>query len=403
MKASFSRLPLGSSGASPASAAATMRTVLLPPVSALPHMETSQRLPPSASSHGCGKKGLKRSMAPLVDAQGGGMSSCCSSSRTKVVVGSSSHASALCGGFEADEDSHTDTQQQLEAGLQQIIRDSRPEALGHNGLGASSSAGTQGSLGPAAGEGSSDAHLQAAAVAANGAAPYEPKYKTVMLKVSGEALMGPHGFGVDPQVLLSVAEEVAAATQAGVRIAIVVGGGNFFRGADSLEGLERATGDYVGMLATVMNALCLQSALEKVGVETRVQTAIEMREVAEPYIRRRAISHLQEGRVVIFGAGTGNPFFTTDTAAALRAAEVNAEVFLKATKVDGVYDSDPFKNPNARRYDQLSYRQVCFDSLNVMDETAITLCKENNIPVIVFNIMVRASPVERAGLSRCFC
>mmetsp|Transcript_17301 Transcript_17301/g.47957 ORF Transcript_17301/g.47957 Transcript_17301/m.47957 type:complete len:527 (+) Transcript_17301:52-1632(+) len=384
-----------------APAAAPMRTVLLPPVSALPNVLPNQRLPLSASSQGscgCGKNGLKHCVAATAGWQWEGMSnssSSNSSSRTRVVAASSSRASALR--FEADEDSHTDTQQQLEAGLQQIIRDNRPEALGQNGLGASSNGDTQGNAGPAASGGNSTAHLQAAAAAASSTAPQEPKYKTVMLKVSGEALMGPHGFGVDPQVLLSVAEEVAAATQAGVRIAIVVGGGNFFRGANSLEGLERATGDYVGMLATVMNALCLQSALEKVGVETRVQTAIEMREVAEPYIRRRAISHLQEGRVVIFGAGTGNPFFTTDTAAALRAAEVNAEVFLKATKVDGVYDSDPFKNPNARRYDQLSYRQVCFDSLNVMDETAITLCKENNIPVIVFNIMEKGN-IRKASL-----
>ncbi|KAL6765240.1 uridylate kinase [Haematococcus lacustris] len=205
-------------------------------------------------------------------------------------------------------------------------------------------------------------------------------------QVSGEALQGQQGFGLDPAVLQSVAEEVAQAVRHGVRIAIVVGGGNYFRGASAWEGLDRASADYVGMLATVMNALCLQSALEKAGVETRVQTAIEMREVAEPYIRRRAIRHLQEGRVVIFGAGTGNPFFTTDTAAALRAAEMNAQVFLKATKVDGVYDRDPVKHADARRYNRLSYRQVSQESLQVMDETAVTLCKENAIPVIVFNI-----------------
>ncbi|KAJ9526039.1 hypothetical protein QJQ45_009467 [Haematococcus lacustris] len=209
--------------------------------------------------------------------------------------------------------------------------------------------------------------------------------------VSGEALQGQQGFGLDPAVLQSVAEEVAQAVRHGVRIAIVVGGGNYFRGASAWEGLDRASADYVGMLATVMNALCLQSALEKAGVETRVQTAIEMREVAEPYIRRRAIRHLQEGRVVIFGAGTGNPFFTTDTAAALRAAELgveadmgqglagwlqmNAQVFLKATKVDGVYDRDPVKHADARRYNRLSYRQVSQESLQVMDETAVTLCK----------------------------
>lgn len=213
------------------------------------------------------------------------------------------------------------------------------------------------------------------------------KYKRVMLKVSGEALQGNQGFGVDPVVLQAVSDEIAAAHRAGVQIAVVVGGGNYFRGAKAWKGLERATADYVGMLATVMNALCLQGALESSGVETRVQTAIEMREVAEPYIRRRAIRHLDEHRVVIFGAGTGNPFFTTDTAAALRAAEVNAQVMLKATKVDGIYDCDPLKYPHARKYQHLSYRQVELDNLEVMDQTAVTLCKENDIPVIVFNIM----------------
>jgi len=215
-----------------------------------------------------------------------------------------------------------------------------------------------------------------------------PKYKRIMLKVSGEALQGSQGFGVDPKILEGFAREIQAAHAEGIQIAVVVGGGNYFRGASAWDGLERATADYVGMLATVMNALCLQAALENLGVPTRVQTAIEMREVAEPYIRRRAVRHLQNGNVVIFGAGTGNPYFTTDTAAALRAAEMNAEVFLKATKVDGVYDCDPVKHPDtAIRYDKLSYRQVSLENLQVMDETAITLCKENNIPVIVFNAL----------------
>jgi len=207
-----------------------------------------------------------------------------------------------------------------------------------------------------------------------------------MLKVSGEALGGNKGFGIDPQVLMSVAEEVAKAHEEGVQIAIVVGGGNYFRGADSWEGLDRATGDYVGMLATTMNAVCLQSALENLGVTTRVQTAIEIKELAEPYIRRRAIRHLEKDRVVIFGAGTGNPFFTTDTAASLRAAEINAEVFLKATKVDGIYTSDPMNDPAALLLDHLSYQDVQLQGMRVMDETAVTLCKENDIPVVILSL-----------------
>ena len=215
-----------------------------------------------------------------------------------------------------------------------------------------------------------------------------------MLKVSGEALEGTHDFGIDPAVLKSVAREVAAAAREGVEIAIVVGGGNFFRGVNRWDGMERATADYVGMLATVMNAMCLQSALEAEGVATRVQTAIEMQEIAEPYIRRRAIRHLERGRVVIFGAGTGNPFFTTDTAAALRAAEIGADAFFKATKVDGVYDADPMKNPDAKLHRHLSFRDVMMNNLDVMDGTAITLCKENNIPVVVFNLMSPGNIVE---------
>lgn len=215
----------------------------------------------------------------------------------------------------------------------------------------------------------------------------EPKYRRILLKVSGEALQGNQGFGIDPVVMKSVAVEVKKAWSHGIQVAVVVGGGNYFRGADAWDGLERATADYVGMLATVMNSLCLQGALESLDVPTRVQTAIEMKEVAEPYIRRRAMRHLEENKVVIFGAGTGNPFFTTDTAAALRAAEIGADVVMKATKVDGIYDSDPLKNPAARRFDTLTYRQIQFQNLEVMDQTAITLCKENSIPVIVFDVM----------------
>lgn len=229
--------------------------------------------------------------------------------------------------------------------------------------------------------------------------------RRVMLKVSGEALEGSQPYGIDPIVLKTIAKEVAAAAMEGLEIAIVVGGGNFFRGVNRWDGLERATADYVGMLATVMNAICLQSALEAEGVATRVQTAIEMQEVAEPYIRRRAIRHLERGRVVIFGAGTGNPFFTTDTAAALRAAEIGADAFLKATKVDGVYDCDPFKNPDAKLHQRLSFRDVMLNNLSVMDETAITLCKENSIPVIVFNLTrpgnILAALLGEPGVGTC--
>ncbi|KAL3132498.1 hypothetical protein ABBQ32_009044 [Trebouxia sp. C0010 RCD-2024] len=202
------------------------------------------------------------------------------------------------------------------------------------------------------------------------------------------------GFGVDPQILRFVAREVAAVMVQGLQVAIVVGGGNYFRGANAWDGLERATADYIGMLATCMNALSLQAALESAGVETRVQTAIEMREIAEPYIRRRAVRHLEKGRVVIFGGGTGNPFFTTDTAAALRAAEIGADAFFKATKVDGVYDCDPNKHPNAKLHRKLSYNQVTTQDLDVMDQTAITLCKENSIPVVVFNLTTAGNIIK---------
>lgn len=215
----------------------------------------------------------------------------------------------------------------------------------------------------------------------------KPKYKRVVLKLSGEALAGDKGFGIDQSMLRSVAEQVKDVVSLGVQVAVVVGGGNIWRGvAGSNQGMDRATADYMGMLATVMNALALQDAFEQCGIDTRVQTAIEMREIAEPYIRRRAIRHLQKGRVVIFAAGTGNPFFSTDTTAALRAAEIEADVILMAKKVDGVYDSDPVKNPTAKRYDQLSYIDVLNRGLGVMDSTATSLCMDNDIPLIVFDL-----------------
>ena len=214
-------------------------------------------------------------------------------------------------------------------------------------------------------------------------------YRRVLLKLSGEALMGNLGYGIDPAVVQKIAAEVAEVVDDGTQIAIVVGGGNIFRGIKaSASGMDRATADYIGMIATVMNALTLQDALERMEVQTRVQTAIAMQEVAEPYIRRRAIRHLEKGRVVIFGAGSGNPFFTTDTTAALRAAEIDAEVIFKATKVDGVYDADPHLKPGAKRYQSLTYAHVLALDLRVMDSTAIALCKENNIPILVFDLSV---------------
>jgi len=221
-------------------------------------------------------------------------------------------------------------------------------------------------------------------------------YQRILLKLSGEALMGDLGYGIDPQVVQEIASEVAEVISTGVQVAIVVGGGNIFRGVKgAARGMDRATADYIGMIATVMNAMTLQDALEQTGVPTRVQTAIAMQEVAEPYIRRRAIRHLEKGRVVVFGAGSGNPFFTTDTTAALRAAEINADVIFKATKVDGIYDSDPHVNPNARRYQSLNYGHVLTQDLRVMDSTAIALCKENNIPIVVFDLSVRGN-IRRA-------
>ncbi|HHZ17171.1 MAG TPA: UMP kinase [Clostridia bacterium] len=216
----------------------------------------------------------------------------------------------------------------------------------------------------------------------------QPKYKRVIIKLSGEALAGQQGFGLEHQILDSIARQVKEVVEAGVEIAIVVGGGNIWRGVSgSAGGMDRATADYMGMLATVINALALQDALEKRGVYTRVQSAIEMRQIAEPYIRRRAIRHLEKGRVVIFAAGTGNPYFSTDTTAALRAAEIEAEVILMAKKVDGVYDSDPNKNPEAQKFTSLQYIDVLNRGLGVMDSTATTLCMDNNIPLIVFSIL----------------
>jgi uridylate kinase len=221
-------------------------------------------------------------------------------------------------------------------------------------------------------------------------------YKRVLLKLSGEALMGNLGYGIDPTIVQEIAQEVAEVVNCGIQVAIVVGGGNIFRGVKgAAAGMDRATADYIGMIATVMNAMTLQDALEKVGVQTRVQSAIAMQEVAEPYIRRRAIRHLEKGRVVVFGAGSGNPFFTTDTTAALRAAEIDADVIFKATKVDGIYDCDPKTNPDAKRYQSLTYSHVLTHDLRVMDGTAIALCKENNIPIIVFDLSVRGN-INRA-------
>ncbi|KZV29153.1 hypothetical protein F511_40942 [Dorcoceras hygrometricum] len=227
-------------------------------------------------------------------------------------------------------------------------------------------------------------------VTINDSSPSKPLYKwqRVLLKVSGEALAGDQTQTIDPKITMAIAKEVASVTRLGIEVAVVVGGGNIFRGASwaGSSGLDRSSADYIGMLATVMNAIFLQSTMESMGIPTRVQTAFRMSEVAEPYIRRRAVRHLEKGRVVIFAAGTGNPFFSTDTAAALRCAEINAEVVLKATNVDGVYDDDPRHNQNARLLHNLTYQDVTSKELSVMDMTAITLCQENNIPVVVFNI-----------------
>lgn len=217
-------------------------------------------------------------------------------------------------------------------------------------------------------------------------------YKKVLLKLSGEALAGEAGYGIDTDVLRLIAEEIAEVHREGTEIAIVLGGGNIFRGIKgATQGMDRASADYMGMLATVLNALALQDALEHQNVHTRVQSAIEMRELAEPYIRRKAVRHLEKGRVVIFGAGTGNPYFTTDTTAALRAMEVGSEVVLKATKVDGIYDADPKENPKAVRFEQLSYLDVLQRGLKVMDSTAISLCMDHQLPIIVFDLGERGA------------
>ncbi len=218
------------------------------------------------------------------------------------------------------------------------------------------------------------------------------RYRRILLKLSGEALMGDSKYGISPAVLTRIASEVKDVVASGVQIAIVIGGGNIFRGvAGSTQGMDRASADYMGMLATVINGLALQDALEKQGVYTRVQSAIKMEQIAEPYIRRRAVRHLEKGRVVIFAGGTGNPYFTTDTAASLRAMEINAEVILKATKVDGVYSADPKLDPSARRFKSLTYMHVLQNNLNVMDSTAISLCKDNNLPIIIFDLTAQGN------------
>ncbi len=220
----------------------------------------------------------------------------------------------------------------------------------------------------------------------------KPCYGRILLKLSGEALAGERGYGIDPEVLSGLAVEIREVLELGVQVAVVIGGGNIFRGvAAASSGMDRAGADHMGMLATVMNSLALQDALEQIGVMTRVQTAIEMREVAEPYIRRRAVRHLEKGRVVILGGGTGNPYFTTDTAASLRAMELGAEVILKATKVDGVYSADPVKHKDAIRYARLSYLDVLKNGLNVMDATATSLCMDNDLPIIVFKLSCRGN------------
>lgn len=222
------------------------------------------------------------------------------------------------------------------------------------------------------------------------------QYRRVLLKLSGEALMGELDYGIDPQVILRIATEIATALKTGVEIAIVIGGGNIFRGAGlARAGMDRVTGDYMGMLATVMNALAIQDALESLDVYARVMSALQINEVCEDYIRRRAIRHLEKGRVVILAAGTGNPFFTTDTAASLRAIEIGADILLKATKVDGVYDADPMVNPNAKRYDTVSYDQLLTDKLSVMDATAVVMCRDNNLPLRVFDL-TRADALVQA-------
>lgn len=223
----------------------------------------------------------------------------------------------------------------------------------------------------------------------------KPVYKRILLKLSGEALAGTQGTGINNQVIAQIAQDVKAAFDTGVQIGVVIGGGNIFRGvAASAQGMDRASSDYMGMLATCINALALQDAFEKAGIPTRVQSAIEMAEIAEPYIRRRAIRHLEKGRLVIFGAGTGNPYFTTDTAASLRAMEINAEVIMKATKVDGIYDKDPKKHADAKKYNEISYIEVLKQGLQVMDSTAISLCMDNKLPILTFDMGVTGNVLK---------
>lgn len=230
-----------------------------------------------------------------------------------------------------------------------------------------------------------------------------PKYKRILLKLSGESLMGDKNFGLDPDILAQYASDIKQITDLGVQVALVIGGGNIYRGMNEAEtGIERAQGDYMGMLATVINGMALQSGLEKVGVYTRLQSAIKMEQVAEQYIRRRAIRHLEKGRVVIFGAGTGNPYFTTDTAGSLRAIEINADVVLKGTRVDGIYTADPEKDPNATKFEKISFSECISKNLKVMDTTAFTLCMENNLPILVFNMnepgnLLRVVTGEKVG------
>jgi len=220
----------------------------------------------------------------------------------------------------------------------------------------------------------------------------KPRYKRVLVKLSGEALMGDGKYGISPKTLVAIAQDVKEIVDLGVQVALTIGGGNIFRGVSgATEGMDRSSADYMGMLATVINGMALQDAFEKLGVQTRVQSAIEMHQIAEPYIRRRAIRHLEKGRVVIFAAGTGNPYFTTDTAASLRAMEVHADVLLKATKVDGVYTDDPKKNPAAVKFKQLSYLDVLKKNLKVMDSTAISLCMDNDLPIVVFDLTTRGN------------
>jgi uridylate kinase len=218
------------------------------------------------------------------------------------------------------------------------------------------------------------------------------QYKRILLKLSGEALMGTQQYGIDTSVVMQYAEEIKALVEKDIQVAIVIGGGNIYRGIQATaSGIDRVQGDYMGMLATVINSMALQSGLEKIGVNTRLLTALEIKQVAEPFIKRRAVRHLEKGRVVILGAGTGNPYFTTDTAAALRATEIEANVILKGTRVDGIYDSDPEKNPTAKKYTSITYADAISQKLNVMDMTAFTLCQENNIPIIVFNMNIEGN------------